>query len=192
MNEAENPQIATLTLTPAQQAMVEIWEEHTKSEFLTHSPEETLATMVEDASVNHVPVLTGGVGRDEVREFYSQRFIPQIPPDWEITAVTRTIGVDRLVDEMVVKFTHTIQMDWMLPGLAPTGKRVEIPVVAIIQFREGKLAAERIYWDQASVLVQLGLLNAEPLPIVGRESACKVLDPTWPSNRLIERAEQGA
>jgi carboxymethylenebutenolidase len=143
--------------------------------------------MVEDAYVNHIPVLTGGVGKEQLREFYSKRFIPQMPPDTEMVPISRTIGNNQLVDEMVFKFTHTIRMDWMLPGLAPTGKRVEVPLVAIVQFRDGKLAHEHIYWDQASVLVQLGLLSPRNLPVCGVESARKALDPKLPSNALINR-----
>src|SRR5256885_14850879 len=154
-----------------------LWEEHMRHEFATHNTEETLATMVDDAYVNHIPVLTGGRGRDQLREFYSKQFIPQMPPDTEMIPVSRTIGNDRLVDEMVFKFTHTIRMDWMLPGIAPTGKRVEVPLVAIVRFRDGKLAHEHIYWDQASVLVQIGLLDAAKPPVAGLESARKVLDP---------------
>ena len=130
-----------------------------RHEFATHNTEDTLATMVDDAYVNHIPVLTGGVGKDALREFYSKRFIPQMPPDTEVTPVSRTIGADQLVDEMIFKFTHTMRMDWMLPGIPPTGKRVEVPLVAIVRFRGDKLAHEHIYWDQASVLVQLGLLD---------------------------------
>src|SRR5436189_1640167 len=176
-------------LTPAQETLQQLWEEHVRHEFNTHNTEETLATMVEDAYVNHIPVLTGGVGKNELREFYSKRFIPQMPPDTEMTPISRTIGTDQLVDEMVFKFTHTIPMDWMLPGIAPTGKRVEVPLVAIVRFRGGKLAYEHIYWDQASVLVQIGLLDPSKLPIVGIESARKVLDPTLPANALMERAD---
>src|SRR6058998_2305749 len=111
------------------------------------------------------------------------------PTETEMTPISRTIGNDQLVDEMVFKFTHTIRMDWMLPGLAPTGKRVEVPLVAIVRFREGKLAHEHIYWDQASVLVQLGLLDASKLPVAGVESARKVLDPSLPANALMKRAD---
>src|SRR5437773_11018568 len=173
-----------------QETLRQLWEEHIKHEFATHDTEETLATMVYDAYVNHVPTLTGGVGKEALREFYSKRFIPQMPPDTEMTPVSRTIGTDQLVDEMVFKFTHTIRMDWMLPGLAPTGKRVEVPCVAIVKFRSGKLAHEHIYWDQASALVQLGLLDPTTLPIAGVESARKALDPNMPSNALIARADQ--
>jgi carboxymethylenebutenolidase len=114
-----------------------------------------------------------------------------MPPDTEIIPLSRTIGHDQLVDEMVFTFTHTISMDWMLPGIAPTGKRVEVALVAIVRFREGKLAHEHIYWDQGSVLVQLGLLDAGTLPVAGVESARKALDPSLPSNKLIGRAQQG-
>ena len=148
-------------------------------------------TMIEEATVNHLPVLTGGVGSKQVQAFYSTHFIPQLPSDMTMTPISRTIGIDRLVDELIVQFTHTIQMDWILPGVPPTGKQLEIPMVVVVKFREGKLASESIYWDQASVLVQLGLLNAQTLPVSGIESTRKVLDPTLPSNALIERAQQG-
>src|SRR5881227_643782 len=174
-------------LTPAQETLQQLWEDHVRHEFNTRNHEETLATMVEDAYVNHIPVLTGGVGKDELREFYSKRFIPQMPPDTEMTPVSRTVGEDQLVDEMLFKFTHTIPMDWMLPGVAPTGKRVEVPLVAIVRFREGKLAHEHIYWDQASVLVQIGLLDPANLTVAGVESAKKVLDPSLPANELMQR-----
>ena len=177
-------------LTPAQEILRNLWEEHVRHEFATHNTEDTLATVVEDAYVNHIPVLTGGVGREQLREFYSKRFIPQMPADTEMIPVSRTIGTDQLVDEMIFKFTHNIRMDWMLPGLAPTGRRVEIPLVAIVRFREGKLAHEHIYWDQASVLVQLGLLDATTLPVAGVETARKALDKTLPSNALIARADR--
>jgi carboxymethylenebutenolidase len=178
-------------LPRAQEDLRQLWEDHVRYEFSTRNTEDTLATMVEDAYVNHIPVLTGGVGRDELREFYSKRFIPQMPPDTEMTPVSRTIGENQLVDEMVFKFTHSIHMDWMLPGVAPTGKRVEIPLVAIVRFREGKLAHEHIYWDQASVLVQIGLIDPAKLPVAGIESARKVLDPTLPANTLMSRADLG-
>jgi carboxymethylenebutenolidase len=172
---------------PARERLQRLWEEHVRHEFATHNTEDTLATMVEDAYVNHIPVLTGGLGQDALREFYSKRFIPQMPPDTEMTPVSRTIGENQLVDEMVFKFTHTIRMDWMLPGVPPTRKRVEVPLVAIVRFREGKLAHEHIYWDQASVLVQIGLLDPERFPVAGVETARKVLNPNLPANQLMKR-----
>src|SRR5437867_10969484 len=136
------PEQTDTNLTPAQEALRKLWEDHVQYEFSTRDTEDTLATMVENAYVNHIPVLTGGVGRDELREFYSKRFIPQMPPDTEMTPVSQTIVKDQLVDEMVFKFTHTIRMAWMLPGVAATGKRVEVPLVAIVRFKCAQLAQE--------------------------------------------------
>ncbi len=175
--------------TSAQQAMVEVWEKHMAAEFQAKSLEATLATMTTDPSVNHVPVLTGGVGWAQVSHFYGTHFIPHHPPDTEVVPVSRTVGEDRLVDELIHKFTHTMEMPWMLPGVPPTGKRVEVAVVVIVQFKDGKIASEHIYWDHASVLVQVGLLNPDTLPVAGAESARKVLDPALPSNELIHRVE---
>jgi len=186
INEQASLQI-TPNLTPAQKFLQELWEEHLRYEFEAHNTEDTLATMVEDAYVNDIPVMTGGVGKPALREFYSKYFISNMPPDMALTPISRTIGTDQLVDEMVLKFTHTVRMDWMLPGIAPTLKRVEVALVVIVQFRDDKLAHEHIYWDQASVLVQLGLLDPSTLPVVGVESARKALDPSLPSNTLIDR-----
>jgi carboxymethylenebutenolidase len=173
-------------LASAQKSLSDRWDEHVKYEFATRNTEDTLETMVPDAYVNHVPVMTGGVGHDQLREFYSKRFIPQMPPDTSMTPVSRTIGVDRVVDEMVFEFTHTIEMDWMLPGVAPTNQHVKIPLVVIVHFRDGKLAHEHIYWDQASVLAQLGLIDSTNLPVAGVETAEKVLNPGLPSNELMK------
>ena len=133
-------------------------------------------------------MLTGGVGLDEVREFYADHFITQQPPEVQITPVSRTVGNERVVDELIYGFTHSIHMDWLLPGVPPTGERVEVPMVVVVEFREGKIANEHIYWDQASVLVQVGLIDRDALPVSGAESAKKLLDTTSvPSNALIER-----
>ena len=175
-------------LSPAQQKLKEVWEEHMKGEFATKSVDDTMATMIEGGHINHVPTMTGGQGLKAIRDFYTRFFIPQMPPDTKTTPISRTIGDTQIVDEMIFEFTHTVPMDWMLPGIAPTGKRVEVALVAIIGFREGKVSHEHIYWDQASVLVQLGLLDASRLPVAGRESAAKVRDASLPSNQLIERA----
>ena len=179
--------LAGAGMAAAQQTLSARWDDHVKYEFATRNTDDTLETMVADSYVNHVPVMTGGVGHEELREFYSKRFIPQMPPDTAMTPVSRTIGVDRIVDEMVFEFTHTSKMDWMLPGVEPTGKHVKVALVVIVHFRDGKLAHEHIYWDQASVLAQLGLIDSSKLPVAGVESAEKVLDPTLPSNELMNR-----
>jgi carboxymethylenebutenolidase len=136
--------------------------------------------------VNHVPTLTGGRGKDPLREFYSRHFIPKMPPDMTIVPISRTIGTDQLVDEMICQFTHTVEMDWMLPGIAPTGKRVQVPLVAIVRFQGEKLVHEHICWDQATVLVQLELLDPDGLPVAGAETAQQVRHPGLPANALIE------
>jgi carboxymethylenebutenolidase len=152
-----------------------LWQEHTDHEFVTRDTEATLKTMVDDAYVNHVPVMTGGRGKDELRAFYSTDFIPKMPPDTALIPVSRTVGENQLVDEMIFSFTHTEEMPWMLPGVPPTNRPVKIPLVVIVKFRDGKLAHEHIYWDQASVLKQIGLLTDPSLPVCGVETADKVL-----------------
>jgi carboxymethylenebutenolidase len=158
----------------SQADLARLWEEHTKHEFLTRDTDSTLATMVDDAYVNHVPVLTGGAGKSALRVFYSVDFIPRMPPDTKLTPISRTVGEDQLVDEMIFSFTHSREMPWMLPGIPPTNRYVEVALVAIVRFRDGKLAHEHIYWDQASVLKQIGLLTDPGLPVFGAESAHKV------------------
>ena len=174
-------------LSSEQQAMEKLWEEHVASEFQSKDAVAALNTMVDRPSVNHVPVMTGGVGRKQLTHYYDRYFIPQMPPDTQITPVSRTIGHDRLVDEFVMKFTHSLQMDWLLPGVPPTNKPVEVATVSVIQFRDGKMASERIYFDQASILVQLGLLDPRKLPVAGVATARKVLDDELPSNEMMKR-----
>jgi carboxymethylenebutenolidase len=162
------------------------WDQHLASEFAAQSPEQALATMTPEPYVNVVPLMIGGSGRDQVRDFYAHHFLSQIPPDLETVGVSRTVGQGRVVDELILRFTHSIRLDWILPGIAPTGKRVEVPMVAIVQFEGDKVAHEHIYWDQASVLVQVGLLD-RTLPVRGGEIAAQVLNPTQPINTLLHR-----
>lgn len=157
--------------------LIRLWEEHTAHEFATRDTEATLRTMVEDAYVNHVPVMTGGHGITALRRFYSKDFIPRMPADTRLMPISRTVGDDQIVDEMIFSFTHTEEMPWMLPGVPPTNRHVEIPLVAIVKFRNGKLAHEHIYWDQASVLKQIGLITDPKLPVFGGEIATKVSNP---------------
>jgi carboxymethylenebutenolidase len=165
-----------------------LWELHTMHEFGTRDVDATMKTMVAQPYVNHIPTLTGGVGHDQLKRFYKHHFIPTTPKDTKLIPISRTIGADRLVDEMLFCFTHDIEIDWMLPGVAPTGKYVEIPLVAIVNFRGDKLYHEHIYWDQASVLVQIGLLDPKKsgLPVAGAETARKLVDENFPSNMLMK------
>jgi len=169
-----------------------VWEAHCRYEFETRDVDATMATMVANPYVNHIPTMTGGVGQAELKRFYKNHFIGENPPDTALRPVSRTVGADQLVDEMIFSFTHTREVDWMLPGVAPTGKRVEVPLVAIVKFVDGKVAHEHIYWDQASVLVQIGLLDPRGLPVAGAETARKVLDNSLPSNGLMARWTRSA
>jgi carboxymethylenebutenolidase len=164
-----------------------LWERHTLYEFGTRNVAATMRTMVAEPHVNHVLTMTGGVGQRDLARFYAHHFIPKCPADIKMVRVSRTVGADRLIDEMVVSFTHDVEIDWMLPGVAPTGRHVEIPVVAIVNFHGDKLCHEHIYWDQASVLVQIGLRDHKGLPVAGIETAKKLLDETGPSNTLMKR-----
>ncbi len=169
-----------------------LWDDHLGYEFATRDTEETLATMVGAPYVNHVPTMTGGTGVEQLRRFYANHFIPQMPKDTHFVPISRTIGADRVVDEMIFCFTHDEEIDWMLPGIPPTGKKVEIPLIAVVNFRGGKLYHEHIYWDQASVLVQIGKLDPAGLPVAGVETAEKVKDKTRPSNTLMARWAESA
>jgi len=172
--------------------LVAIWEAHCRYEFETRDVDATMATMVAEPYVNHVPTMTGGVGFEQLKRFYKYHFIGGNPPDTQLVPVSRTVGSDQIVDELLFRFTHTSEIDWMLPGVAPTGRSVEIPLVAIVRFIDGKVAHEHIYWDQASVLVQLGLLEPAGLPVAGVDTARKVLDQTLPSNEMMTRWETSA
>jgi carboxymethylenebutenolidase len=165
-----------------------VFDQHMAAEFAQRDLDAAMATMSEDPYVYHVPVMTGGVGSAEVRRFYGEHFIGKWPQDTEITPVSRTVGDDRVVDEIVVSFTHDVEMDAVLPGVAPTGQRVRLPLCVVVQFEDGRVAHEHIYWDHASLLVQVGMLDRSGLPVTGAEQAENVLDPgAHPMNDLIRR-----
>ncbi|KAI0094925.1 NTF2-like protein [Irpex rosettiformis] len=165
-----------------------LWERHTYYEFVARDALKTMSTMVAVPYVNHVPTLTGGVGFDQLARFYKYHFTKEnvTPPDTELITVSRTVGADRIIDEMIFKCTHTTEIDYFLPGVKPTGRPLELTIVGIVAFRGDKLTFD--YWDQASALVQLGLLEPGNLPIAGVEVARKVVNPFGiPSNELMER-----
>ncbi len=169
----------------APEHLAELWEAHCRYEFESRDVDATMATMVDEPYVNHIPTMTGGVGFEALRDFYANHFIGVNPADFELVPVSRTVGESSLVDEFILQFTHTTRMDWMLPGVDPTGRAVKIAAVAVVQFQGDKLVHEHIYWDQASVLVQIGLLDPRGLPVAGVETARKVLDVALPSNALM-------
>ena len=157
--------------------MLGVFQRHVQAE-LDGDLETTMATMTDEPHLTNVPVPMGGVGKQGVRDFYRNHLVGKFfPPDVEMISVSQTIGDDQIVDELVIRFTHTMEIEWMLPGVAPTGRRVEAAFAVIVKFDDGKIAHEHIYWDQASVLMQLGLLDPAGLPVSGAESARKVLDP---------------
>ena len=163
-----------------------VFDDHVAAEFVDMDLEATMATMTDDPYVNHVPVMTGGVGFEDVRRFYGEHFIGKWPHDIAITPVSRTVGEKQVVDELVLAFTHDIEMPQLLPGVAPTGKHVQLSFCVVVGFEDGKVSHEHIYWDQASLLVQVGLLDPATLPVTGIEQSQNVLDPrTHPLNELI-------
>jgi hypothetical protein len=182
-----------------------IWENHTTLEFAAKDAEATMQTMVAEPYVNHVPTMTGGIGYDDLKRFYAKFFIPGNPPDMKMKLLSRTVGTDRVVDELYTSFTHTQEVPWMLPGVPATGKSVDIIVVAVVCIRGGKLYHEHIHWDQASVLVQIGLLDpqlvpktfkttqkgaekeVDELPVLGAEGALKVVDEEDGESNLLIR-----
>jgi carboxymethylenebutenolidase len=157
--------------SPRHYDLGKVFDEHIKNEFETHDVGATMKTMVKEPYVHHIPVLTGGFGYDGVYNFYKDEFIGKMPTDTKFVRVSRTIGKDQVVDELILSFTHDREIEFMLPGIPPTGKYVELPHVVVMKFNESKIAHEHIYWDQASLLVQIGLLDPKRLPVSGIEQA---------------------
>ena len=170
--------------------LANVLDDHLAAEFATRDVDATMATMTDDPYLNHVPVLTGGIGRAEVRRFYQQIFIGHWPADTTMERIARTVGTEQVVDELVLSFTHDIVMSHMLPGVPPTGRPVRLAVCVVAGFRDGKLTHEHIYWDQAGLLVQVGLLDPAGLPVTGAEQAEKLLAPrAIPANALLDRGD---
>jgi carboxymethylenebutenolidase len=164
-----------------------VFDAHVANEFEAKDVEATMATMTDEPYVNHVPTMAGGVGREEVARFYADHFIGHWPVDTGIIRVSRTQDERHVVDELIMTFTHDMIMDAFLPGVAPTGAFVRLPVVVVMGFSGAQVAYEHIYWDQASLLAQVGLIDPAALPVTGHEQADKVLDSSLPANPLLGR-----
>jgi carboxymethylenebutenolidase len=173
------------------EALGAVFDAHVRAEFVDQDVAATMATMVEEPYLTHVPTLAGGTGRKEVENFYRDYFVGHWPDDVEVKSVSRTVGVNRLVEELIVSFTHDREMKVYLPGVAPTGRKVVLPNVVVMGFDDdGRVAYEHIYWDQGSLLAQIGLLDPNALPVSGAEQARRLLDPNVPANEMINRSLQ--
>lgn len=151
-----------------------IWNEHCLYEFGERAVAKTMGTMVQEPYVNHIPTITGGIGRERLTNFYRNHFVHSNPPDTSLELVSRTVGVDRVIDEFVFKCTHDRVVDWLVPGVPPTGKPLEVPFTSIVNIRGDRLFHEHIAWDQATLLRQLGLLPEYlpfPYPVNGKKPA---------------------
>ena len=172
--------------TNDEQTLIDVWEAHTASEFELRDADAAIATMTDRPVLIHVPVNTGATGREALRKFYAEIFIPQMPKDAKLELLTRSVGQGRIIDEFILRLTHTVRMDWFAPGVEPTGRRLAVPHVAVIAFENGLIASEHIYWDQATVLVQMGLLEGH-LPVMGADQGNRLLDADAPANQLIDQ-----
>jgi carboxymethylenebutenolidase len=166
-------------------AIERVWKRHAYHKYVTRDIDAVMDTMVSDPYFNDIPTMTGGSDFDSLKHFYQAHFMYSIPADAQLMPVSRTVGIDRIVDEFVLCCTHSCEMHWMLPGIEPTGKYFEVAMVAIACFRGEKIDNMHVYWDQATVLVQIGKLDPAGLPVKGIESAQKVLDTSGPSNTLM-------
>jgi carboxymethylenebutenolidase len=167
----------------------ELFDQHVALEFQARDADATMETMVDHPTVIHVPVLTGGRSTDQLHTFYRDSFIPAWPEDTEVEQLSRTVGTERVVDELIIRFTHSVEMPFWLPGVAPTGRQVTVPLVVVMAFEDGKVASEHIYWDQASLLAQIGLLDSADLPITGAIQADALVDSEIALNELITSTE---
>ena len=176
---------------PDDQALIEVWEAHTAAEFEHKDADAAIATMTERPVLIHVPVGTGATGKEALRKFYAEIFIPQMPEDVELELLSRSVAQSRIIDEFILHLTHSVRMDWFVPGIEPTGRRLAVPHVGIIAFENGKISSEHIYWDQATVLLQLGLLDSS-LPAMGADQKNRLLDSDAPANQLIDRLSRSS
>ena len=154
-----------------QSPLADVFDAHVTHEFVDKTVDATMQTMTAEPYLLHLPTLTGGEGHQAVRRFYEEVFVGKWPADTKVVRLSRTVGSEQVVDELLISFTHDVPMEFMLPGVAPTGKTVELPTVVVIKFEEEKIAHEHIYWDQGSLLAQVGLLDPTLVPVIGAQQA---------------------
>lgn len=153
---AGTPGSAMTEFTDDERRLIDVWKTHTAAEFEQKDADAAIATMTDHPVLIHVPVGTGATGRDAVRRFYADIFIPQTPEDFELEELTRSVGQNRIIDEFIARFTHSVRMDWFAPGVEPTGRRIAVPHVGVIAFENGRISSEHIYWDHAPPCARWG------------------------------------
>lgn len=151
--------------------LASVFDKHINCEFEKIDVDSTMQTMVKEPYVHHVPILTGGIGYEKVYTFYGDSFVGKMPSDTKFVQISRTIGKDQVVDELILSFTHDIEIPAMVPEIPPTGRYVELPLIVVMKFKGNKIAHEHIYWDQASLLYQIGIIDNKELPIIGIEQS---------------------
>jgi len=164
--------------TDSEKALIEVWEAHTSAEFEQKDADAAIATSGDRrnrescaAEVLRRNLYSAGAARHRPEIAYAER---------------RAEPHHRRIYPPLLRFTHTVRMDWFAPGIEPTGRRLAVPHVGVIAFEGGKISSEHIYWDQAAVLAQMGLLNGE-LPVIGAAQCDRLLDADAPVNQLIQR-----
>ncbi|CAG8021119.1 unnamed protein product [Penicillium olsonii] len=185
-------------------------EDHVEGKFFSSNTRKAMDGYIRDKtpSVTYTPTISGGIGKKALNHFYEHFFIGKLPPSMRLRLLSRTTGPDRVVDELYVSYEHTQEVPWMLPGVPATNQRIEIILVSIVSLRGGRIYSEHVYWDQASVLVQVGLLDpkllpngvqgVDRLPVVGREAARRILhednelEQQDYHNKMIKRARARA
>ncbi|WP_444910698.1 nuclear transport factor 2 family protein [Microbulbifer sp. TRSA005] len=171
-------------MSEQEERLVTVWETHTAAEFELKDADAAIATMTDNPVLIHVPVNTGATGKEPLRNFYRDIFIPQMPADVSLELLTRTVGKHRVIDEFILHLTHSLRMDWFAPGIEATGRKLSVPHVAVIDFDGDKISSEHIYWDQATVLKQMGFLDNQ-LPIIGKSQCERLLNANAQANELI-------
>jgi carboxymethylenebutenolidase len=135
----------------------EIWDEHVTASLGTGDLAGSLANLVAEPSVLHIPAMTGADGRAALERFYLEDLFGHLPTDLALTGISRTVDRFHLVDETTVSFTHDRELPWLLPGVAPTHRRAEVLTIAVVGFERGRISSQRVLWDHATLTAQLGL-----------------------------------
>ena len=133
------------------------WEEHQQALIRRRDLRAALAQLAAEPVITHIPAMTGACGRQAVERFYAGQFLPHVPDDLTLNRISRTVDRWRLVDETTVSFTHDRELPWLLPGVEPTFRRAEVLAIAVVGFDRTRIRSQRVLWDHATLLGQLGV-----------------------------------